>query len=305
MRRFFRNTGLFALLFFLLEKLLYVFLIISPSRELDTRLERVIKGELNKEIIILGSSRGARNIIAGQMEDSLGKSVFNLSYPGSDIEFHEFLLRSLLRFDQKPEKILLAVDDSTELLANVSTHFRLDRMYPLAKYNYINDEMIARGEKNILSRFFVAARINKANFDLRRKHFIPMDTMRDCGSLPVSFQKKNSNLSQFSPVLPYHKENEQLNKRKAFYSFQKLCLQNHIELILVFPPNFQQYNRPFENRLRDLTRDEVKFMVYDTLNPVYQDSAYFHDEFHLQTKGAVIFTNEIIAYLKAEKISPH
>ncbi len=43
--------------------------------------------------------------------------------------------------------VLLAIDDPRQFLPSDLLTFRLERLYPLARYSYINNEMIARGER--------------------------------------------------------------------------------------------------------------------------------------------------------------
>jgi len=112
-------------------------------------------------------------------------------------------LESLLKFNKPPKIILLAVDEPAELLPSESIKFRFDRLYPLIKYDYINNEMIKRGEKSFLSNFFALSRINKYNLDIRKKHFNALDTIRYCGSMPISFQRKNIEFNYDSIINKY------------------------------------------------------------------------------------------------------
>lgn len=297
MKKFLFTLLIFLIVFFVADKMLYIILYQSPKLEKDKRLEEVINGNLNKNIIIIGSSRGARNIIASQIEDSLHVSAYNLSYPGSDIEFHEFLLRSLIKFNENPKTVLLVVDDSSELLPSENINFRLDRLYPLAKYDYINDEMINRNEKNFLSKFIFLSRINKRNFDLRKKRFHALDTMKQNGSMPISFQNENHDFIYRQDV-NYNKKDELSIKIEAFQKFQKLCLLNNIELFMIFPPNFSKHRSSFEDRIKELSHPSVFFHVYDTMNTAYSEKSLYYDNAHLNEKGAKILTNEIIKILK-------
>lgn len=301
MKKFIYTLLLFIIVFFIFDKIFFLFLYIAPNINLDKRLELIINGEINKECIIIGSSRGARNIIAKQIEKETGLSTYNLSYPGSDIEFHEFLLRSLLKFNQKPKIVLLAVDDPSELLPSESIKFRLDVLYPLVKYNYINNELIARGEKNNLSKILYLSRINKSNFDLQKKRFSALDTIVDCGSMPISFQRENRTFLYDNNNQCYYIKNELRNKVNAFINFYQLCDKNDIKLYVVFSPNFQQHNFYFEKRIKELTKNNVGYFIYDFSNIIYKDKSYFYDELHLQTKGAIIFTDDLVKFLKTEK----
>lgn len=297
MKRFIKNIFIFSFCFFVLDKLFYPLLILSPKLEVDQRLEQIITGDLNKDIIIIGSSRGARNIIAKQIEDSLHRSCYNLSYPGSDVTFHEFILKSVLEFNESPELVLLAIDDPGEFEEISSINFRSERLYPLLKYNYINNELIARGEKNLFSKIFILSRINRSNFNLKKQNYTPLDTILSCGSMPISFQRENREWLFNEKTDSYHIENEIPEKKDAFLSIQEMCVNNNINLVLIFPPNFKSHNTSFENRIRKLSNTQTSFIVYDTLNPIYLDKSKFYDESHLLQDGAIEFTEELIEQL--------
>lgn len=299
MKKFLITIFVFVSVFFLIEKIFYVFLYISPTLEKDNRLEKVINGEMNKDLIVLGSSVGARHIIASQIEDSLNISCYNLSYPGSDIEFSEFLLRSLIKYNKKPKVILLAVNQ-TELLPNETLKFRLDRLYPLAKYDFINNEMIKRGEKTFLSKFLVLARINKRNFDIREKTFSALDSIMQCGSMPVLLQSENVEFVFKTYNASYDIDNELPLKRQAFQNFQELCVSNDIQLFIVHSPCFKNHNISFENRIKEFSYPTTSTILYDTTKIIYQNKDYFYDISHLKKNGALIFTSEIINELRTK-----
>jgi hypothetical protein len=297
MKLFIKKLFVFLIVFFVFDKLFYLFLFISPTLEYDNRLEKVMKGEINKDIIVIGSSRGARNIIAGQIEDSLGLSSYNLSYPGSDIEFHAFLLNTLLKYNKKPKMVLLAIDNPELLILTNHIGYRYDRLYPLAKYNYINNEMVKRNKKSFLSFFLCLSRISKSNFNFSKKKKPISDAISDCGSMPIPFQKEGAIFTYDTVIKQYSASNELENKVSAFIYFQKICIENGIKLYLVFSPNFKTYNNSFEKRIKELTDKKVDFIVYDTLNVLYKNKLYYYDAAHLQSAGAEMFTNEIIKML--------
>ena len=104
MKQFSKHITIFFVLFFIVEKGICFFVNNAPKKEFDNRLELVLNGKINKEVIILGSSRGANNIYAKQLEDSINQSVYNLSYLGSDVTFHEFILKTLIKYNKPPKK---------------------------------------------------------------------------------------------------------------------------------------------------------------------------------------------------------
>ena len=302
MKKFLITIAVFLILFLVFDRLFLFFVYNSPSKEVDKRLELVLNGKINKDIIILGSSKGARDIIASQLEKETNHSVYNLSYPGSDIQFHEFLLRALLKFNAKPKMVILTVDNPIEVLPDSLITFRLDRLYPLVKYDYVNQELIDRNEKNeILSKLFILHRITKGNFDLRQKKFTAMDTLLADGSMPISFQKENENWNEEMDNTTYPQQKELKVKLQCLQKIIAACKQNNIKLLLVSPPMFRGVNPLFKKRMLEIAGSNASFYEFDTHKQMYKDKSYFFDLNHLKKNGAAVFTTEIANYLKTNK----
>lgn len=298
MKNFALKLVLFALAFLAFDKIFILVANKSAEAEIDKRLESLIKGEIKKDLIIAGSSRGSRDIIASRIEEKTGHSSYNLCYPGSNVEFHEFVLRTLIRFNDPPKIILLVVDDNNEFINVEKAIFRLDRLYPLVKYPYIRKELIDIGEKDrYLSKLFVLHNLNKANFNLKDKKFSALDTLMNCGSMPVSFQRVGKTWDFNPEERIYPIENEDLKKLNAFRKILNICKTHDITLFLIFPPNYQNFSEAFEARLNQLVDDDTAFYIYNFENPIYKDKDYFYDQEHLVKKGAIIFTDELAQFL--------
>jgi hypothetical protein len=301
MNRFIIRVLLFGLIFFVYDKLFIIVTIISPETEVDKRIELIVKGKINKDVIVLGSSRGARDIIASQIEDKTSLSAYNLCYPGANIEFHEFILQTLVKYNSPPGRVLFVVDDYSELIADETIIFRYDRLYPLVKYSWIKEELIKRGKINKnLSRFLILPQLNIRNLDLRKKKFSPLDTIFRCGSMPISFQREGRKWIFGTGERKYPKNEENEAKVDSFKKCIKICEQNNIRFTLIFPPNYQNISRSFVNRLKEISGNNVDLYIYNTENPVYRNKDYYYDESHLMRKGAILFTDEVINYLNGQ-----
>lgn len=302
MKKFLITVVVFLALFLAFDRLFLFFVYNSPSTEVDRRLQLVLDGKINKDIIILGSSKGARDIIASQLEKETNHSAYNLSYPGSDVEFHEFLLRTLIKFNKKPKMVILTVDNPIEVLPDSLITFRLDRLYPLVKYDYVNQELVGRNEKNeILSKLFVLHRINKGNFDIRQKKFTAMDTLLSDGSMPISFQKENIDWNEEVNNVTYPQQKESKVKLFCLEKIIATCKRNKIKLLLVSPPMFKGTNPMFKKRMLEITGKHAVFYEFDTQNQSYKDKNNFFDLNHLKENGAAAFTTEIANYLRTNK----
>ena len=301
MKKFVLRLFLFVAVLLVYDKLFLVVARRSAEAEVDKRLEYLVKGEVNKDIIIAGSSTGSRDIIAAKIEEETGYSTYNLCYPGSNVEFHEFVLNTLVEFNEPPKLLLLMVDDDYELIHHGPLIFRKDRLYPLVQYPHIWKEL-ARQENMVplFSSFLVLQRLSKYNFDLRAKSFTPMDTIIACGSMPVSWKPADRVLEYNDEERIYTTDREIPEKVAAFESIIETCHANNIRLVLVFPPIFFAHSESFEKRIRQLAGEGVDYYVYDRENPIYRDEDYFNDETHLMRDGALVFTDEIIRYLQNE-----
>ena len=91
MIKFAKKLLLFVVLFLVYDKLFIIMTHFSAEAEIDKRLEYLVNGQISKDVVIIGSSRGSRDIIAGQIKDETGLSSYNLCYPGSNVEFHDFI----------------------------------------------------------------------------------------------------------------------------------------------------------------------------------------------------------------------
>ena len=298
MGKFALKLLLFAAVFLIFDKLFIIVAHFSAETEADKRLEYLVNGEVNKDIIIVGSSTGSRDIIASQIEGETGLSTYNLCYPGSNVEWHEFILRSLVKFNEPPKIILLVVDDNVELLPEESIIYRKDRLYPLVKYPYIWKELAKReGRDKFLSNFLVLNRLNKYNFDLRQKRFTEIDTIQDCGSMPISWKPEDMDFNYVSGERIYPENEELPEKVKAYSKIIETCNTNNINLVVVFPPVYQTHSKSFENRIRELSGEAVYFYVYNTDNPIYKNEGNYFDVTHLMQDAAIEFTDELIFFL--------
>lgn len=304
MKSFLKNSVIFLLTFFILEKGLIFLRNKLPENELDKRLEFLINGKINADIIVMGSSRGARDIIASQLADSFKMPAYNLSYPGSNIIFHEYLLQQLLKQpNKKPALIILAVDDSYELKITPTITFRFDRLYPLVKYEGIRNTLIEKGEKNkILSQLLIVHQLSISNLDIRTKHFKDQDTILADGSMPISYQSKKFSKYFSANYTNYTNDNEDEVKLLSFNNFIQICKTENIQLIITCAPNFGNPSIGFKERMESFTGAGTYVMSYDTSNAVYKNAGYYFDLGHLQKNGATIFTAEIVNFINNKKI---
>ena len=299
MKRFLINIILFFLLFYLIDKSFLLVRSKTAFSDHDKRLERVINGKINKDIIVLGSSRGVADIATWVIEDSLKKSAFNLSYGGSNVAFQNYVLeKHLAHAKVKPEYLIKLIDDSFEIGFNPNNGFRFDRLHPLVNYKEIRSDLIKFGNKDkLLSNLFVLHQLSRTNFDLRKEPR-KNDTIINYGNLPKTSRKDR--IVSWRQKNPYVVSDEKEDLKESFLSIQTTCKKHGVKIIYVVPPTFQKLDEFWVKRMKELVGPENGFYVYNRQDESYKDAFYFLDYSHLNKRGAVYFTNELVGYLKSE-----
>ncbi|WP_417557628.1 hypothetical protein [Mesoflavibacter zeaxanthinifaciens] len=300
MKRFLLHIAVFVLLFLIIDQIFYVFIAHAPKKEDDQRLQYVLDGQMNKDVIVLGSSRGANNIIAKQLENSTGLATYNLSYRGSNIEFQEFLLKTLLKYNQPPKYLCLVIDNSLEFKTVATLNFRYDRLFPLKNYAYINDYLVSHRKQNVLSKYLNLARVKRKDFIWSPKPVLPINVLTSHGA-KINILDADSTLVYKRDIKTYDTAEEEQVKLNAFKSIQQICETKDIHLIYVFPPNFVVFNTSFYKRFKALDVDVNNVMIYNQKEMKYQDYKYFRDESHLNKFGAEVFTKELSDFIKSYK----
>lgn len=300
MKLFLKQALLLFSILFIIDKGACFLLDKAESLEYDTRLTSVLKGQINKDLIVIGSSRGSGNIIASQLEQETGYMCYNLSYQGANILYQEFILKTLLKYNKAPKKLIIAIDNPYTFRNETSLHFRTDRLFPLSKNNYINDVLITQGERSRASKYFYLLRVSGSMFRMKTVNPPRLDPFEACGSRPIVLESKKDLV--FDDIkTAYSKDLEAQSHIQAFKRIQALCQFNSIDVTFVFPPNFQVFNSGFYNRFNTLVLPENKVFVYDTLNPNYKNKKYFYDASHLTKSGASLFTSDLSVFINQNK----
>lgn len=193
------------------------------------------------------------------------------------------------------------MDDYGALQRDKTIKFRLDRLYPLVKYRTIRDELVARKEKKpIINELLVLHQLNKSAFQFRKRYFTKTNVLQRCGSMPIMHQEKTFDKKYSHKTVYYNPKHDLPKKIKAFNLIQSYCAKNHIQLILVIPPNFRKPTIGLKEHLIELAKGNTKVWTFSLTNKAYLDAAIFSDNGHLRKKGAKIFTSDLTHFLQTE-----
>ncbi len=269
----------------------------------DNRLGKILTHNEKSNIIILGSSRSFNTVKGKEIHDITKASVYNYGYQGTDVFFHEFMLKLLLKNDCHPKMIILPLDEHQEFFIDTFITFRLDFLYPWAKYSDIRDEI---NEKEGYKYYSLSRSFFYKKCDLGRKYAERNQKLYphfdEFGPLPREDISLTYDTLTLKPFKKYMVQNENKKYVNKFLSIVKICQQNNIQLLLVSPPNYYITDDTFNNRILELIKPYKNAVLYVNRDTKYLDKKWFFDRFHLNTSGAVMYSKELAQFIVNQKL---
>ena len=295
MKKLVITLTVFLIFFFLIDKLFYWKIQSLPDSDFDKRLEWILQGKMNKDILLFGSSRAQHNLYSDAIQDSLSMSTFNLGYRGCNINFQLFLLKSVLKHNKKPKILFLTVDDDKEFFQEKTLQFRYDKLYPLVKHQEITNELISQHDISPFAVGLYSARIGWQQFS-KPKSPTKFEKWTKTGTVLLDFSAADFD-KKMKPARKYDANLELPERLQAFKEFQEICNKENIKLYILLPPNFIVQSNGFVNRINGLISNK-KTEFWFNYPSMFKDSQYFYDPSHLNKKGTILYTNQIIQKIK-------
>jgi hypothetical protein len=261
---------------------------------------RVDRGEVNTDIVVLGSSRAALHYDPDAIRHLTGLSAFNLGRIGSRSEVYAGILGHYLHHNRPPRLILLnadynSCDSNTELYDPVqftpylkdqalfdalrARHPRVWAMRYLPLYGYISDDVEFRHDLGLKA---LVGRWPRENY---RDGFEAIDIKFDDDRLGP-----DANRTEFLYTIGAEGCTE-------FAQSLVVARSLGIPAIVVFSPIYSGVNRRIRDRQVLLAQFEkaadangAEFWDYSALPSVSDSQFYFADSFHMNMHGAAMFS---------------
>lgn len=298
----FKKIILFIILFFVFDRSIgFLITIYSKKNITDRRIEKIIKGKISSDLIILGSSRAARNINASTIEKYSGISSYNLGRPGSNIDYHDFLLKFLIEFSETPKYLMLIIDPGF-IKVVPSLTFRYDLIYQFSNYEYIKNLLIERGQLNsFLTKISLSYTMKHAFLETFKPHKMilgrnPLYETASDGSMNLP-SNNNSNINYSVKMSTYDSKNESGNLKNKFLDILNICRNKKIKLILAMTPGYYKPMMGLNEKLKELVGKDAVILDYRDIEE-FKNPAYFNDGLHLNVSGAKKLSKKIGLDLK-------
>lgn len=268
---------------------------------------KILEGELNSDLVILGSSRGYVSYDPRIIQKTTGLSSYNLSINAGSYNLQGLKLESYLVKNRYPKVIIQNID-----LTHLSNSNSIPEEFQFLPF-LINKKL--------------ASDLSVINSDYRWNHYIPLFKYNPYKSLLVKgllsfFGKKYTilpTINGFAPKNPLFKRDEHNLRRLREMSSDTLNIQSYKQKLAIARKFLRRYKTdsvkiflvwaPENNERLDIitsilspVKKEIVQMVSDipgvyfldfSEDPMNLKREYFYDTFHLNEKGATLFSTKL------------
>lgn len=310
MIKFFKNIGLFFGLVILLY--LSLFYCVDKGLKDSDHLEysewnAIYNGEIDSDIIIQGSSRAWRQVNPLTLEDSTQLSVYNLGMDGYHFPMQTCRYDIYRKQNKKPKYIIQILDHFT--LKKRGNLFNKHQFIP-----YLKDTVLT----NQLKKYegFTWLDYNIPYFGYFGSKEITFAGLFEFLKLK-DFQSPNykgfkSSNKNWEAGFDNEKKNNQKGKRidirfdifKQLDTFIKDSKKDGIEVILVYPPDYIEFQEYIINRDSIIgsynylaEKNDINFIDFSSDSQICNNKALFYNPTHLNSTGSKIFSAKLAAIL--------
>ena len=266
------------------------------------KIEYMMK-RADAQIILLGASTCMNSIDPEVLEEGLGKRVFNGGLNDQRLEFFDVMTDAIFRHS-KPEMLVLVLRPNDLITDKVGRLPMMNIYYHLgnAKLDeYLNENSF----KQKLLLFSSLYRYNTYWWRLLLYHFKPTDELAHGGFLAKPIPKLPPQRWD-SSVSDGGDKPAQVNPRKlrCLENILATCREAGARLWIVITPEFispapEGYHKP--SPIREFCTENNIPLIDDSRSPDFIDHAeYFFDNYHLNGKGAVLYSQHFLELLKKE-----
>jgi hypothetical protein len=269
---------------------------------------KIMGGQINAQIVITGSSRALSDFDPRIVEAATGLTAFNIGRNGSQTDMQLAVLRAYLEHNHKPEIVIHSLDsfsfEATRevydpaqyvpylydealygALRQINPSIWKSRYVPL--YGYVVDDM---------SMSWISGLRALSGWSPREDFYLGFNPRPQKWSDEFeSFKAANPGGVKW-PIDP--------EGRQSLEDLVRLCQEQGIQLIFVYPPEYSEMQGLTKNR------DEV-FQDFHELSTRYNfplwdysdwkyggDTVYFQNSQHLNEDGAEVFSTDLANHLK-------
>lgn len=252
------------------------------------------------DLLIFGSSRANHHYDPEVFENKLKLSSYNTGRNGTGIVYYYSILKTVLK-RYSPKYIVLDIRPD-EFIKTVNSYERLSMLLPYYKTHPELDSLIklrSSFEKFKLLSFIYPynsslVTITLGNFEFNKKRDI--DIM---GYLPFYGEIDPNN--QLDKLNETSKEKLDSNYINMYIEFLKNCISSNVKVYVFISPKYYQSGKKESSitiAKQIANKYNVPFFDFTNDKTYIGRNDYFNDSYHLNHKGAVIYSNVVCSEIQ-------
>lgn len=262
------------------------------SNDVPTRKLKHTMYSTHEDILIMGSSRAECHLVSAVVSRKTGMTVYNCGVGGTDPQF------TLIQINQafkryRPKLIIMELSPNIFFQKEAANRIKL--LLPFYKEDSMIYNSLVRNDPfarvKLLSSTYpynstIGASMRgvfKSNHDTL-KGFLPM-----VGSINVEHEIAYTNSFYSMPEIP---ESKLVQVKRML----DMCVKNGVKVMVVSTPVFYM-NDNYKRMIGQIktvceSYKGIEYYDYTRYNKTFGVPQYFYDNSHLNTAGALMFTNE-------------
>jgi len=264
-------------------------------------------GRVNSDIVIYGNSRAWVQFDPNIISDSLTTTAYNLGIDGYGFDMQYLRHSILLQYNKKPKLIIQSVDVFT--LEKRTDLYNDDQFLPYMLFNKEiknvtqNYEIYNHWDYEIpLVRYYGKNTAIKAA--LRMLLFPSNNPVMRMNGYQGQDKEWNNDFDEAKRKIGSYKVKTDSALKRLFEKYLKECQRDHLNMIFVYAPvyiegqkfisnggeiidQYKSYSKKYKIPFYDFSNDSISFQ-----------KNLFYNAMHLNKKGSVLFTNQLVKTLK-------
>ena len=264
-------------------------------------------GNINADLLIMGSSRAWRHIDPDIINDSLKLKSYNLGMDGQHLPMQLWRYETFLQKNRQPKIIVYSLDFF--MLAYTNELFNKDQFLPYLLFNFEAEKYLKnyKGFDYFDYRFPLIryCGASKAIFHTARITLFPKQNKNGRVSGFYAEDKKwNQDFEKVKATMKNYDASIDTSILNQFDQYLKDCQRKNIKVILVYSPEYIEGQHFVSNRNEVIKTFEniakinsIPFLNYSSDTISFQKSL-FYNATHLNKKGAELFSKKLSSDLK-------
>ncbi|GAA4053966.1 hypothetical protein [Flavobacterium chungnamense] len=300
------NVLLFLILFFGID-----FTIGIVAKNSVLKLKTGFLGVVNNtikdtsKILILGSSRAQNHYNSELISKKCNLSTFNGGQGGYGTLYTHAVLNERLK-ESSPQLVIL--DIAPNILVDEKQFEKLTSLMPLCSLYPSFSEIVKKNPDNKEITFWInTLKYNSTLFDLFYDKFAAKKK-DGYTALPQSINLKTFVQFYYKPELFSNEMKIKINtilssQLEYVTKMKKLCDKKGVQFLVIISPSYIDYDKTnkIKNKLFDyLKNNQIQVINFTESNLFSKNPELFHDQLHLNVKGATFFSNQVVDSLNVK-----